>query len=112
MHVLAPENISLTYRALAQRCEMPRRDVVHMHEIEAGIDKARYAPACRLHNDAPSRGRPYVARPDGGRRVDDHHRQTGALRHVLDHSLGNDLALLIGADRAIFGERTAFVRWR
>ena len=78
-------------------------------KIEVGVDKPGHAPARRLDDDAPGGSRLNVARANRGRRVDDHNRQPGVFRHVLDHSLGNDLALLVGADGQILGERTAFV---
>jgi hypothetical protein len=48
-----PENVTFADVAPAQRCEVPRRHIVDMHQIEAGVDKPGYAPARRLDDDAP-----------------------------------------------------------
>jgi hypothetical protein len=88
---------------------MSRRHIVDMHEIEAGIDKRWHAPTCRFDNDAPCRSRPDVARADRGRWVDYYRREPGGFHHVFDHSLGYDLAPLVGTDSLILGERAAFI---
>ena len=48
--------------------------------------------------------------PIGRRRIDDHRRQTVALDHRLDQTLGRNLAALIGADPLAVGERIVLGR--
>jgi hypothetical protein len=88
---------------------MPVRDVVDMHEVEAGVDEARNPAACSLDDDTPGRRRLDVARPDRRRRVDDNGWQTVAGNHGFDQPFRGDLAALVGADALDLGQWVGFV---
>ena len=64
---------------------MPDRDVVDMHDVEAGIDIARHAAARRLDDQPAGRRRLDVAGADRGRRVDDDRRQAALGDQRRDH---------------------------
>ncbi len=89
---------------------MPGGDIVDMDEIEAGIDKGRHAARRRFDDDAAGRRRANVARADRRRWIDDDGRQTCLGDHAFDQTFGQDLALLIGADRIGLIERRGLVR--
>ena len=88
---------------------MAKRDIFHMHEIEAGIDKGRHTARCRLHNDAAGRRRANVTRADGGGGIDDDGRQTAFGHHFLDQPFGQKLAQLVGANRGLFVVAGGFI---
>ena len=50
---------------MAQGQEMAVGDVVHMGEVEAGIDEGGHPPEGRLDDDPPGGGRLDVAGADG-----------------------------------------------
>ena len=74
-HVLAAQYVVLADPAALQRQQMALGHIVHMHQIEPGIDKGRHAPGRRFDDD-PAGGRGLdVARTDRRGRRDDHRRQ-------------------------------------
>ena len=83
-------------------------DVVDMHQIESGIDEGRNTAGGCLDDHASRRRGPAIARPDRGRRIDDHGRQA-VPDHPFNQSLGGNLAALIGADRFALGKRHGLV---
>ena len=96
--VRAAEDITLADLAPSHRQKMPRRHVVHVHEVQTRIDEGGDFACGRLDDDAASGRRLDVARADGRGGIDDHSGQSLVPHHVLDQSLGNHLAALIGAD--------------
>ena len=70
-HVFAAENIALTDPPGFGRCEMTGGDVVDMHDIEPGVDKAWHMAARGFEDQPPGRRRLEVARADRRRRIDD-----------------------------------------
>ena len=110
--VVAAKNVTLADSAAFKRGDVSGSDVIDMREIEPGVDKGRHASRCGLDDDAAGRRRPDVARTDRRRRVDDHRRQTIALDHRLDQTLGGNLAALVGADPLAVGERIVLCRER
>jgi len=91
---------------------MPRRHVVDVREIEAGIHESRHAAAGALDDDTPGRRRLHVAGADRRRGVDDHGRQPALPDHVLDQAFGDDLAFLVGADGLALSKQMGFVGGR
>ncbi len=77
-------------------------DVVDVHDVEPGIDKARQMPARGFENQPPGRRRLEVARTHRGRRVDDDRRQTAPADQPEHDLLGLELRLLVWPDH--FGE--------
>jgi len=84
---------------------MPVGDVIDMDQVETGVDEGGDAPARRLDDNAAGRRRPHVARPDRGRRIDDHRGKRLVGDHRLDQPLGGDLAALVGADPLLGRQR-------
>ena len=108
-HVLPTEDVALADPPAPVGQQMPGRDVVHMDEVQPGIDERRDLAGRCLNDDPPGRGRAHVAGADRGRRVDDDRGQGALADHRLDQPLGHDLAALVGPDRALGGQRVALV---
>ena len=98
LDILAAENIALANSPEAQSGEMAGGDIGHMDDGEAGVDIGRHIAAHRLEHDAPGRRRADVAGPERRGWIDDDGRQSVALDHLLDQTLGEELAALIGAE--------------
>ncbi len=89
---------------------MSVRNVIDMHEVEAGVDKAGNTAARGLDDDSAGRRRLDVARPNRRRRIDDDGGQAIVGNHGLDQPFRGDLAALVGTDALRFGQRVGFVR--
>ena len=86
----------------ASRC--PRRDVGHVDQIEAGVERGEHPPEQVVHDHLARRGGLHFPGADGIRRVDDHDGQpTGGV--FVGHALGEELRAFVGADHVVAGDR-------
>src|SRR5262245_23014727 len=73
--VLAAQNVSFPDLAAPQCCQVPRRHVVDVYEIEAGVYESRHTAGRRLNDDAAGGRWLHVAWADRCRGIDDHGRE-------------------------------------
>src|ERR1700675_4943859 len=107
--IFAAKNIPLADHTALQRQEMAVRDVVHVHEVQAGIDESGDLAGRRLHDDPPRRRRLYIAWTDRRRWIHDHRWQTIYRDHPLDRALRQHLAALVRADGLMGLGRLRFI---
>ncbi len=96
--VLAAQDVALADAPLGVGQQVACGDIVHVHEIEAGVDEGGDASGGGLDDHLAGGGGPHVAGANGRGGVDDDGGQAALGHQPLDHPLGGDLALLVGAD--------------
>ena len=91
---------------------MTLRDVIDVHDVEAGIDVGGQAARRRVRDHAARWRRLHVARADRSGGIDDHRRQPG-LAHQREHCLLRPvLGLFIDAHHNVLAHRRGLVSGR
>src|SRR6266849_7632881 len=98
--VLAAQDVLFARAAEPGSQEMPARDIGHVNQIEAGIDRGDHAPEEIVEDHLAGRGWLDVPWAEGSARIDYDNRQA-AGGVFLGHALGEELRALVGPDHVV-----------